>query len=117
MPGNYEVVVRARGLESDPQKIVAPIRPSRSHCVDPFDKIWIALWNGGKLARFDQSTGAWTEFIPPIFPANFRRGSESDAEGNIWVGVWAVGNRSGRLQILTSRFRRRPIRGRRSVHE
>ena len=60
-------------------------------CIDPFDNIWVAEWNGGKLARFDQATGAWTEFIPPIQPANFRRGPESDAEGNIWVGVWSGG--------------------------
>lgn len=60
-------------------------------CIDPFDNIWVAEWNGGKLARFDQTTGAWTEFVPPIFPANFRRGPESDAEGNIWVGMWAGG--------------------------
>jgi streptogramin lyase len=60
-------------------------------CIDPFDNIWEAEWNGGKLARFDQVTGAWTEFTPPIQPANFRRGPESDAEGNIWVGMWAGG--------------------------
>ncbi len=60
-------------------------------CIDPFDNIWEAEWNGGKLARFDQATGAWTEFISPIWPANFRRGPESDAEGNIWVGMWAGG--------------------------
>ncbi|HWW88553.1 MAG TPA: hypothetical protein VNZ26_33395, partial [Vicinamibacterales bacterium] len=60
-------------------------------CIDPFDNIWVAEWNGGKLARFDQTTGAWTEFVPPIQPANFRRGPESDAEGNIWVGVWSGG--------------------------
>jgi streptogramin lyase len=60
-------------------------------CIDPFDNIWEAEWNGGKLARFDQQTGAWTEFIPPIQPANFRRGPESDSEGNIWVGMWDMG--------------------------
>ena len=60
-------------------------------CIDPFDNIWEAEWNGGKMARFDQSTGAWTEFVPPNFPANFRRGPESDAEGNIWTGMWDGG--------------------------
>jgi len=69
-------------------------------CIDPFDNIWEAEWNGGKLARFDQATGAWTEFISPIYPANFRRGPESDAEGNIWVGIWAAGNRPGKVAKL-----------------
>jgi streptogramin lyase len=69
-------------------------------CVDPFDNIWVAEWSGGKLARFDQSTGAWTEFVPPMYPANFRRGPESDADGNIWVGVWSAGNRPGMIAKL-----------------
>ena len=69
-------------------------------CIDPFDNIWVAEWNGGKLARFDQSTGAWTEFIPPNYPANFRRGPESDAEGNIWVGVWATAQHPGKVAKL-----------------
>jgi streptogramin lyase len=70
-------------------------------CIDPFDNIWVAEWNGGKLARFDQATGAWTEFVPPIQPANFRRGPESDAEGNIWVGLWAGGpNLPGKVARL-----------------
>lgn len=60
-------------------------------CIDPFDNIWVAEWSGGKMARFDQSTGAWTEFVPPNFPSNFRRGPESDAEGNIWTGMWDGG--------------------------
>ena len=68
--------------------------------MDPFDNIWVAEWNGGKLARFDQSSGAWTEFTPPIYPANFRRGPESDAEGNIWVGIWAAANRPGKIAKL-----------------
>ena len=70
-------------------------------CIDPFDNIWEAEWNGGKMARFDQTTGAWTEFIPPIQPANFRRGPEADAEGNIWVGMWAGGpNLPGKVAKL-----------------
>ena len=69
-------------------------------CIDPFDNIWVAEWNGGKLARFDQSTGAWTEFIPPNYPANFRRGPESDAEGNIWVGIWATAQHPGKIAKL-----------------
>ena len=84
--------------------------------IDPFDNIWVAEWNGGKLARFDQTTGAWTEFTPPIFPANFRRGPESDAEGNIWVGIWAAGNRPGKIAKLDQKTGRWqmwdiPIRG------
>src|SRR5207244_1972876 len=80
-------------------------------CIDPFDNIWVAEWNGGKLARFDQSTGAWTEVIPPIYPANFRRGPESDAEGNIWVGIWAAAAVRRRFDA------REPRRGRlRALH-
>jgi streptogramin lyase len=69
-------------------------------CIDPFDNIWVAEWNVGKLARFDQSTGAWTEFVPPNYPVNFRRGPESDAEGNIWAGIWSAGQRPGQIAKL-----------------
>ena len=66
--------------------------------IDPFDNVWLAEWGRGKLARFDTTTEAWTEFTPPNFPVNFRRGGQSDAEGNVWVGIWAAGKtaRNGR---------------------
>jgi outer membrane protein assembly factor BamB len=81
-------------------RIPTPNATPYGACIDPFDNIWVAEWNGGKLARFDQSTGAWTEFISPIYPANFRRGPESDAEGNIWVGIWEAGKRPGQIAKL-----------------
>jgi streptogramin lyase/mono/diheme cytochrome c family protein len=81
-------------------RIPTPNATPYGAAIDPFDNIWEAEWNGGKLARFDQTTGAWTEFISPIYPANFRRGPESDAEGNIWVGIWAAGNRPGKVAKL-----------------
>ena len=51
----------------------------------------------GRSARFNTTTNTWTEFMPPIFPANFRRGPQSDAEGNIWTGIWAAGKRPGKM--------------------
>jgi len=68
--------------------------------IDPFDNVWLAEWSGGKLARFDTTTDTWTEFTPPIYPANFRRGPQSDAEGNIWVGIWAAAKRPGKVARL-----------------
>jgi virginiamycin B lyase len=84
---SYDPVTRKAATYRIPTNHATPY----GACVDPFDNIWVAEWNGGKLARFDQSTGAWTEFVPPNHPANFRRGPESDAEGNIWVGMWDGG--------------------------
>ena len=71
--------------------------------IDPFDNVWLAEWGRGKLARFDTTTEAWTEFIPPNFPVNFRRGGQSDAEGNVWVGIWAAGKRPGMVAKLDPR--------------
>lgn len=68
--------------------------------IDPFDNVWVAEWGGGKLGRFDTTTSTWTEFTPPIYPVNFRRGPQSDAEGNIWVGIWAAAKRPGMVAKL-----------------
>ena len=68
--------------------------------IDPFDNVWLAEWNGGKMARFNTKTNTWTEFIPPVFPANFRRGPQSDAEGNIWTGIWDAGKRPAKIAKL-----------------
>jgi streptogramin lyase len=42
----------------------------------------------------------WTEFTPPTYPANFRRGPGADAFNNIWVGIWAGGPRPGKIAKL-----------------
>ena len=36
---------------------------------DRNDNIWIALWNSGKIAKFDTINEQWTEFAPLTFPA------------------------------------------------
>ncbi len=71
--------------------------------IDPSDNVWVAEWNGGKLGRYNAANGSWTEFAPPSYPANFRRGPNSDAEGNIWTGIWAAGNRPGKIAKLDPR--------------
>lgn len=68
--------------------------------IDAKDNVWVALWNGGKLGKFDTSVEQWTEFTPPTQPANFRRGPAVDAKNNVWVGIWAGGPRSGKLAKL-----------------
>jgi streptogramin lyase len=68
--------------------------------IDPSDNVWVSQWNGGKLGRFNPTNLSWTEFAPPSYPANFRRGPESDAEGNIWTGIWAAGKRPGKIARL-----------------
>jgi len=68
--------------------------------MDPFDNVWVSEWNGGKLGRFNTNTNTWTEFTPPIYPVNLRRGPRSDGEGNIWTGIWAGGNRPAKIAKL-----------------
>ena len=68
--------------------------------IDAKDNVWVALWNGGKLGKFDTSVEQWTEFTPPTQPANFRRGPAVDAKNNVWVGIWAGGPRSGKIAKL-----------------
>ncbi|PYR36869.1 MAG: hypothetical protein DMF90_08685 [Acidobacteria bacterium] len=78
-------------------RIPTPGAVPYGQAIDPFDNVWVSEWNGGKLGRFNTKTNTWTEFTPPIYPANLRRGPESDAEGNIWTGIWAAGKRPGMI--------------------
>jgi streptogramin lyase len=81
-------------------RIPTPNAVPYGSAIDPFDNVWVAEWNGGKLGRFDTTANTWTEFTPPFHPANFRRGPQSDAEGNIWVGVWSAAKRPGMVAKL-----------------
>ena len=67
---------------------------------DGLDNVWVALWNGGKLGRFDTAVNQWVEYTPPTQPANFRRGPGADSQNNIWVGIWAAGKRPAKLAKL-----------------
>jgi len=68
--------------------------------IDAYDNVWAALWNGGKLAKFDTTVEQWTEFTPPTYPANLRRGPGTDSANNVWVGIWAGGPRPGKIAKL-----------------
>ena len=68
--------------------------------IDPFDNVWVSEWNGGKLGRYNFKNQSWTEFAPPGYPVNLRRGPNADAEGNIWTGIWAGGNIPGKIAKL-----------------
>jgi streptogramin lyase/mono/diheme cytochrome c family protein len=68
--------------------------------VDRNDNIWSALWNFGKLTKFDPTTKQWTEFTPPTYPANMRRGVGIDSKNNVWTGIYAAGNRPAKLAKL-----------------
>ncbi len=48
-------------VESEPGKL---LKPFAVHCVPA----------GGKITKFDTSNNQWTEFTPPTYPANVRRG-------------------------------------------
>jgi streptogramin lyase len=68
--------------------------------VDRNDNIWSALWNYGKLTKFDTTTKQWTEFTPPTYPGNMRRGVGVDSKNNVWFGIYAAGNRPAKLGKL-----------------
>ena len=73
---------------------------------DRNDNIWMALWNSGKLAKFDSVNEQWTEFAPLTFPSHIRR-LNVDAQNNIWAAIWNQGRRPGKLAKLdqtTGRF-------------
>jgi streptogramin lyase len=73
---------------------------------DRNDNIWIALWNSGKLAKFDTINEQWTEYAPLTFPSHIRR-LNVDAQNNIWAAIWNQGRRPGKLAKLdqtTGRF-------------
>jgi streptogramin lyase len=68
--------------------------------VDKNDNIWSALWNYGKLTKFDPTTKQWTEFTPPTYPGNMRRGVGVDSKNNVWFGIYAAGHRPAKLGKL-----------------
>ncbi len=68
--------------------------------IDKNDNVWSALWNGGKITKFDTSNNQWTEFTPPTYPANVRRGVGVDSKNNVWFGIYAAGNRPAKLAKL-----------------
>ena len=68
--------------------------------IDKNDNVWSALWNGGKITKFDTTNNQWTEFTPPTYPANVRRGVGVDSKNNVWFGIYAAGNRPGKLAKL-----------------
>jgi streptogramin lyase len=68
--------------------------------VDRNDNIWSALWNYGKLTKFDPVTKQWTEFTPPTYPSNMRRGVGVDSKNNVWFGIYAAGPRPAKLGKL-----------------
>ena len=75
--------------------------------VDRNDNVWSALWNFGKLTKFDPTNKQWTEFTPPTYPGNMRRGVGVDSKNNVWTGIYAAGNRPAKLAKLdqtTGRF-------------
>jgi streptogramin lyase len=68
--------------------------------IDKNDNIWSALWNGGKIVKFDTTTKQFTEFSPPTYPANVRRGVGVDSKNNVWFGIYAAGPRPGKIAKL-----------------
>ena len=81
-------------------RIPTPGAVPYGEAIDAFDNVWVSEWNGGKMGRFNTKTNTWTEFTPPVFPANFRRGPQADAEGNIWTGIWDAGKRPAKIAKL-----------------
>ena len=66
---------------------------------DRADNIWIALWSGGKIVKFDTSNNSWTEFTAPTYPAHTRL-LNIDSENNVWWGIYSAGKRPGKLVKL-----------------
>jgi virginiamycin B lyase len=65
--------------------------------IDKNDNVWSTLWNAGKVVKLDTTTKQWTEFTPPTYPANLRRGVGVDGKNNVWFGIYAAGNRPAKL--------------------
>jgi hypothetical protein len=42
----------------------------------------------------------WTEFTPPTYPSNMRRGVGVDSKSNVWFGIYAAGPRPAKLGKL-----------------
>ena len=81
-------------------RIPTPAAIPYGMAVDKNDNVWSSLWNNGKVVKFDTTTEQWTEFAPPTYPANIRRGVGVDSMNNVWFGIYAAGQRPGKLAKL-----------------
>jgi streptogramin lyase/cytochrome c5 len=63
---------------------------------DRNDNMWMALWDSGKIAKFDTRQETWTEITPKTYPNQTRR-VNVDYQNNIWWGIWAAGPRPAKI--------------------
>jgi streptogramin lyase len=80
--------------------IPTPAAVPYGQAMDRNDNVWAAEWNGGKLAKFDTQTKQFTEYTPPTYPSNMRRGVGVDSKNNVWAPAWAAGNKPARILKL-----------------
>jgi streptogramin lyase len=66
---------------------------------DRNDNMWMALWDSGKIAKFDTHQNTWTEITPMTYPNQTRR-VNVDYQNNIWWGIWAAGPRPAKIAKL-----------------
>lgn len=80
-------------------RIPVPTAVPYGMAIDRNDNLWIGLWSGNGIAKFDTTTNQFTMFTPPTYPAQIRR-PNVDSKNNVWFGIFAAGKRPGKLVKL-----------------
>jgi streptogramin lyase len=59
--------------------------------IDGDGRAWMAMNLVDKMARFDAKTGEVVEFKVPVEGTSYPRRMGTDANGDVWVGLWGSG--------------------------
>jgi streptogramin lyase len=59
--------------------------------IDGDGRAWMAMNLVDKMARFDHKTGEVLEFNVPVQGTSYPRRMGTDANGDVWVGLWGSG--------------------------
>lgn len=70
--------------------------------VDSNDNVWTALSQGCGVARFEPTTGAWTDFLSPTGNnCQVRRLGVSSDAATVWYGIWSGGGKLGKIDVAS----------------
>jgi virginiamycin B lyase len=72
--------------------------------VDKNDNIWTALSQGCGVARFEPTTGKWTDYLSPTGnKCQIRRLGVDSQATTVWYGIWSGGGKLGKVDVRSGR--------------
>jgi virginiamycin B lyase len=72
--------------------------------VDSKDNIWTALSQGCGVARYEPTTGKWTNYLSPTGNrCQIRRLGVDSTASTVWYGIWSGGGKLGKVDVASGR--------------